>query len=381
MSITTATTTDVSALDLLPTDIEDSLRETVRDLVAARAGAGQAVYDGDRDAADALWAALAEDLGLAGLLVPEEFGGAGATAREAATVLRELGRAAAPVPFLTSAVIATRALLRSLDGPGDGAVRDLLTRVATGETRVAVALPWHLDRWTGESGVSVADGVLTGRLDGVADAAGADLLLVPTGHGPGAELYAVERDAVTVTEVPSFDMSRPLADLRLDGAAGTLLASGTGAVEAIDRALLEGVALMASEQTGLMDWCLATTVDYLGVRRQFGRIVGGFQALKHRMADMHVALVGAEAAARYAAVVLAEESPDVEIAAHVAAAACGPAAVDLAEECVQLHGGIGMTWEHDAHLRLKRAVSDDLALGTAATHRARLAELLGFDTP
>lgn len=381
MSITTATTTDVSALDLLPTDIEDSLRETVRDLVAARAGAGQAVYDGDRDAADALWAALAEDLGLAGLLVPEEFGGAGATAREAATVLRELGRAAAPVPFLTSAVIATRALLRSLDGPGDGAVRDLLTRVATGETRVAVALPWHLDRWTGESGVSAADGVLTGRLDGVADAAGADLLLVPTGHGPGAELHAVERDAVTVTEVPSFDMSRPLADLRLDGAAGTLLASGTGAVEAIDRALLEGVALMASEQTGLMDWCLATTVDYLGVRRQFGRIVGGFQALKHRMADMHVALVGAEAAARYAAVVLAEESPDVEIAAHVAAAACGPAAVDLAEECVQLHGGIGMTWEHDAHLRLKRAVSDDLALGTAATHRARLAELLGFDTP
>ena len=196
----------------------------------------------------------------------------------------------------------------------------------------------------------------------------ADVLLLLEGDA----LYAVR--GATFTPVTSLDMTRPLAEVDLDGADRTLVSDDAAA--AIDRALLTGAGLLAAEQVGLARWSLETTIAYLKERRQFGRVVGGFQALKHRLADLYAEVEQADAAARYAAAALAADDPDVPVAVAVAASFCSDVAVHAAEEAVQLHGGLGMTWEHPAHLHLKRAKADQLVLGTPDQHRARLAPLI-----
>ncbi|MEU7906232.1 acyl-CoA dehydrogenase family protein [Actinoplanes sp. NPDC049118] len=360
--------------DLLYSDVEDDLRASVRDLLADRCepAAVIAMYDGDRSLVDGLWKALAAEMGLAGLLVPEERGGVGASAREAAVVLEELGRAVAPVPFLTSAVIASAVLL---DAEGD-----LLAALASGERTAALAVP--LSTAPGDAIPAAradAGGRLTGAFTSVAGALEADVLLVPAACGDAVGVYAVPASAASIVPVVSLDMTRQLADVTVDGAAAELVvADGELAVR---HALQAGAALLASEQVGVGRWCLDTTVAYLNERRQFGRVVGGFQALKHRLADLYTGVESANAAARYAAVTLAAGDPDAPIATAVAQAFCGDLAVTAAEETVQLHGGIGMTWEHPAHLYLKRAKADQLALGTPGVHRARLADLIDISAP
>ncbi len=147
------------------------------------------------------------------------------------------------------------------------------------------------------------------------------------------------------------------------------------------RPLTVGAAILASEQLGVAQWCLDTTVDYLKTRHQFGRPVGSFQGLKHRLAELWVAVTQARAVARNAAGCVAEGDPDAPIAVAVAQAHCSGVAVRAAEECVQMHGGIGFTWEHPAHLYLKRAKSDAIALGTPDRHRATLARLVDLPAP
>jgi alkylation response protein AidB-like acyl-CoA dehydrogenase len=177
-------------------------------------------------------------------------------------------------------------------------------------------------------------------------------MVVPVRTADGVAVHVVERGAAVTAPVVSLDMARQLADVTLDGASGrVVLADGEAAVRS---ALLAGSALLASEQVGVARWCLEQTVAYLQVRRQFGRVVSGFQALKHRLADLYAEVEAASAAARYAAAALAA-GEDVEIAARVAASYCSDVAVHAAEEAVQLCGGIAMTWEHPAHLYLKRA--------------------------
>lgn len=366
----------MSDLDLLPSDVEEELRASVRDLLADRCppSAVLPLYDGDRSLVAPLWKALATDLGLAGLLVPEERGGAGASAREAAVVLEELGRAAAPVPFLTSSVVAVTVLLEAAPGgPADA----LLARVASGEGTAALAVPLSTAPGGGTPTVTVGDdGRLTGRVTSVAGAIEAEVLLVPAAGRDGTSVYAVPVADATVVPVTSLDMTRQLADLAFENTAGELLLAAPAGAAAVRRGLETGAALLASEQVGVAQWCLRTTVAYLKERRQFGRVVGGFQALKHRLADLYVATESAAAAARYAAVTAAVDDRDRTVAAAVAQAFCGDVAVKAAEEAVQLHGGIGMTWEHPAHLYLKRAKADQLALGTPGMHRARLAGLV-----
>ena len=354
-------------LDLLATDIETDLRATVRGLLADQCepAAVNAIYDGDRSAVAPLWKALAADLGLAGLLVPEELGGAGATAREAGAVLEELGRACAPVPFLTSAVVATTTLQAC---EGDEA-RSLLGALAAGERTAALVVPLSAAVDAALPQVTLADDHLSGSVRSVAGAIEADVLLVPADGG----LYAVAREDAGIAPVSSLDMARQVADISFDGAPAQLLAADAGS--AVRSGLVAGAALLASEQAGVARWCLEETVAYLKVRRQFGRVVGGFQALKHRLADLYAEVESASAAARYAAAALAA-GEDVPVATHVAAAYCGDVAVHAAEEAVQLHGGIGMTWEHPAHLYLKKAKADQLAFGTPGQHRAALAPLV-----
>jgi alkylation response protein AidB-like acyl-CoA dehydrogenase len=357
--------------------LEQELRTTVREMLAeqsppervlARCENGEP-YD------PKLWRILAAEMGLAGLAVPEQYGGGGAGLPEVAVVAEELGRSVAPVPYLGSAVVATTALL----AVGDA---ELLAGLAGGAVTAALAVPFatppgsanlpavQVDvEWVGEVG-----GSLTGTVPGIADALGADVLLVPTAAG----LYDVPAtaDGVDRRPVVSLDLTRPLCDLVLDGAPGRLLAAGPAGAQAVDAALTAGAALLASEQLGVAHWCLESTVEYAKSRYQFARPVGSFQAVKHRLADVWVALAQARAVAEHAAACAGAGDPDTAVAVALAQAFCAPVAVQAAQECVQLHGGIGFTWEHPAHLYLKRAKSASIAFGTADRHRAALAALV-----
>jgi alkylation response protein AidB-like acyl-CoA dehydrogenase len=367
--------------DLLYSQEEEDLRAAVRDLLADRCDAASAIArttsvgTGAGEPHDrTLWKSLAGDMGLAGLLVPEERGGQGAGHREAAVVLEELGRAVAPVPYLTSAVVATEALLACA---GEEADR-LLAGLASGRTVGVLAVSLNTAPGDVPRTARVESGTLHGEFTGVADAQAADVLLVP---GDDGALYAVDATAggVTVTPRVSLDLTRPVDTVTLDGAAATRIADDwAGAVE---RALRAGAGLLASEQLGVAEWVLTETVGYLKERRQFNRQVGGFQALKHRLAKIWLDVVNLRAVARAAADALATGSTDAEVAVAVAQTYASRVAVHAAEEAVQLHGGIGMTWEHPAHLYLKRAKADSIACGSAGRHKERLAELVDLRGP
>ncbi|SEB73120.1 Acyl-CoA dehydrogenase [Streptomyces sp. 2131.1] len=370
----TAQTQSGQAPDLLYSEAEEDLRAAVRSLLADRADAPTVIARTESDTPydPELWKALATGIGAAGLLVPEELGGQGATHREAAVVLEELGRSVAPAPYLTSSVVATEILLAL--GAQDGPASALLTELAEGRRVAVPAVPF-----AAASAANARLDSLDGVVGPVADAAAADVLLVPTADG----LYAVETDApgVRVEPLVALDLTRPLATVTLDGASGTRLADADAGRRAVDRGLLAGAGLLASEQLGLAEWCLTETVRHTRERHQFNRPVGSFQALKHRMAQLWLEVVSARAAARNAADALATGSPDTPLAVAVAQAYCSKVAVHAAEECVQLHGGIGMTWEHPAHLYLKRAKADATAYGTAGRHRETVAALMELPAP
>jgi alkylation response protein AidB-like acyl-CoA dehydrogenase len=358
--------------DLLYSDTEDALRDSVRHLLADRCPlqAVAAMYDPAPPDFSGVWKELAADLGLAGLLVPEQLGGAGAGAREVAVVMEEIGRAVAPVPFLSSAVLATVALLRAGE-------TETLAALANGAVTAALVIPLCTAPSDSVTGVSIGTNGLTGRVSSVAGANAADVLVVPVAGPDGLELHTVSRAAggVDVSPVLALDMTRPLADVRFSGAASWRVDTGS-ADAAVAAAMETGAALLASEQLGVAQWCFDTTLDYVGQRKQFGRAIGSYQAIKHRLADLWVEVTSAAVAARYAADTSARSDEDATVAGAIAQACCSDAAVHAAEECIQLHGGIGMTWEYPAHLYLKRAKSDQLAFGTAYRHRARLAELV-----
>jgi alkylation response protein AidB-like acyl-CoA dehydrogenase len=367
--------------DLLYGEAETELRAAVRSLLDDRCGwrdvqerteTGQTCDTG-------LWRVLAADVGCAGLLIPEVSGGAGASYREAAVVAEEIGRAVAPVPFLGSAVVATAALLAAGD-------TELLAGLAAGTTTAALAVPFTAaatarPQPTVRLGVTGGSGyLLRGTVLGVADALPADVLLVPADGVPFG-LYAVRAADVSLTPVVSLDMTRQLADLTFADAPGSRLVAGARAEQAVAAALAAGAAMLAAEQLGVAERCLEMTVAYLKERRQFGRQIGSFQALKHRAADLWVGVTQARAAARYAAACLTSGDADTPVAIALAKAACSDIAVHAAQECLQLHGGIGFTWEHPTHLYLKRAKSSSLGFGTADRHRASLAGLANLPPP
>lgn len=364
----------MSTGDLLYSDTEDALRDSVRHLFADRCPPETVAraYDEAPQDFSALWRALAADLGVAALLVPESLGGAGAGAREAAVVMEEIGRAVAPVPFLSSAVLATVALLRAGD-------TETLPELAQGSVTAALVVPLSTAPGDPISGVGLSDDGLRGSVSSVAGAAEADVLVVPVAGPGGLELHTVSAaaDGVEVSPLLALDMTRPLANVRFSAAPSSRVGPADGALDgAVTEALQTGAALLASEQLGLAQWCFDTTLAYTKQRKQFGRAIGSYQAIKHRLADLWFEVGSATAVARYAADTHARGDEDAGVAAALAQAYCSGIAVHAAEECVQLHGGIGMTWEYPAHLYLKRAKSDQLALGSAYRHRARLGELV-----
>ena len=382
--------------DMTYTEQETELREAVRSVLDDRAGSNAVLARTETaDTYDAaLWRTLAAEIGCSGLLIPQSLGGAGASFREAAVVCEELGRSVAPVPFLGSAVLATVALLAILEGDDHEreSVTELLTALAAGSATAALIVPFaSMPGIRAEPTVRVmpsADGDaagtyrLSGSVSGVADAIPADVLVVQ-GDGVPPGLFVVQADAAGLNKSPviSLDMTRQLCDLRLDNVPAKRIAAGSQAGRTVAAALQAGAAMLAAEQLGLADRALEITLAYVKQRYQFARPIGSFQALKHRLADWWVAVTQARAASRYAAVCLAERDPDTPIAVALAKAACSDTAVLAGQEMIQLHGGIGFTWEHPAHLYLKRAKSSSIALGTADRHRATLAQLADLPHP
>jgi len=386
--------------DLLYSDAERALSDALASLLADRGGLDKALarVESAQTYDDKLWQAVAADMGCAGLLIPERDGGAGASYREAAAAAEVLGSYVAPVPFLGSAVVATAALLSVSEGSSSSgtpftpakAAADLLAKMADGGVTAALAVPFATApgsgfpasvRVAGPRPGDAATGVarLRGMVSGVADALPAGMLLVPADGVPhGFYLVDMAAEGVGKAPVTSLDMTRQLCDLSFDDAPATLIASGQAASRALDAALAAGAGILAAEQTGLAQRCLDMTVAYVKERKQFARPVGSFQGLKHRLADLWVSITQARAASRYAAACLATGSADAKIAVALAKAYCSEVAVQAAQECVQMHGGIGFTWEHPAHLLLKRAKADSIAFGTADAHRAALASLVNL---
>ncbi|HWS93677.1 MAG TPA: acyl-CoA dehydrogenase family protein, partial [Mycobacterium sp.] len=285
----------MSTGDLLYSDTEEALRDSVRHLFADRCPLESVVraYDpAPQDFSD-IWQTLAAELGVAGLLVPEWLGGAGAGVREAAVVMEEVGRTVAPVPFLSSAVLATVALL----GAGD---TETVSALAQGELTAALVVPLSTSPGGPVARVSIGADGLTGLVTSIAGAGEADVLVVPVAGPDGLELHTVSRTAagVEVSPLLALDMTRPLANVGFSAAASSRVGPAESAVA---EALLTGAALLASEQLGVARWCFDTTLAYAKQRKQFGRTIGSYQAIKHRLADLWFEVDAATAAARYAA--------------------------------------------------------------------------------
>ncbi|TYB42721.1 acyl-CoA dehydrogenase family protein [Actinomadura chibensis] len=354
-----------------PTEEQRELRDALRRLFAERSPSAEVRrLMGTRAGYDpALWSLMADQLGLQGLAISEEHGGAGYGMRELAVVFEEMGRAVVCAPFL--ATITAAAALEA----GDGG-RDLLPGIADGTTIATLAVAengsWDLDGLA----TRVEDGRLRGAKGFVLDGHIADLLLVAARDEDGVGLYAVhgETAGVTRSPLPTVDQTRRLARVAFDGVPARRV-GGRGAVR---RALDVAAVALAAEQLGGAQRTLDMTVEYAKVRRQFGRPIGSFQAIKHRCADMYVQVESARSAVLNAAAAADEDPDGLPAAAALAKAYCSDAFFHAAGEAIQLHGGIGFTWEHDAHLYFKRAQASRQLFGAPARHRERLAALAGL---
>ena len=317
------------------------------------------------------WKALAQDVGLCGLTIPEEHGGLGLGWSAANVVHHELGRALYPGPFLATALAGT-ALVAS-------GAHTWLPAIAAGETVATVALADRRGSWTGAgvTAMAVADGWrLSGRRFFVIAGHAADLLVVLATTESGDALFVVPADApgLSVAPMPGLDLTRRLAVVDL---AGTPAARIGDAAATADVARHLRLAL-AAEAGGGLEWCAATCVEYASTRQQFGRIIGSFQAVAHGCVDLYGASRAARASARWAAVATENGDREAELAGHVAALRAGEDYKTHTEAGIHLLGGIGFTWEHDMHLYYRRARAASALTGGPAGHRLAIAELAGL---
>jgi alkylation response protein AidB-like acyl-CoA dehydrogenase len=358
------------------TDEQTDLRSGLQRLLRERAPIASARALGESGGRHdpATWRAFA-DAGLTSLALPENYGGAGASPVELAIVGEELGRVLHGGPFLSTAVLAAYALLATED---DDACSTYLPAIAGGELTAALAVAEDGGAWR-ESGVTTEaaqrDGEhrLTGHKPLVLDGHDADLLLVGARDGAGVSLYAVEATApgITRTALATLDLTRPMAALTFAATPARLIGKAGGGWDAVESALRTAWIFIAAEQAGGSAQAVEVTAEYARTRRQFGRDIGAFQGVKHRLADMAVRAELSRSAAYWAAW-QEPGSPEAVMGAHVAAAYCGDSYLQTAKDMIQLHGGIGFTWEHDAHLYLRRARADAGLLGGPSAHRSQL---------
>jgi alkylation response protein AidB-like acyl-CoA dehydrogenase len=319
------------------------------------------------------WAQLAGQLGLQGLVIPEKYGGAGAGPVELAVACEEMGRALLCAPYFATAVLAVHAILASGD---QAAAEDYLPAIADGTTIATLAVPEADGAWTTDGLQTRArrsgDGyLLDGRKSFVLDGHVADLILVVAQADDGPSLFAVRGDADGLARRPleTLDMTRKQAALDLNATAGRLIGAEGDAADVVERTLRQAVVALAAEQVGGAQRCLDMSVEYAKIRMQFGRPIGSFQAIKHMCADLLLEVESARSAAYYAAWAAQDGSDELPLVSSLAKAFCSEAYFRAAADNIQIHGGIGFTWEHDAHLYYRRAKSTELMLGTPEEHR------------
>lgn len=338
----------------------------------------------DRGWDEQLWAQMSQQLGLPSLVVPEEYGGSGATMIEAALVMQELGRGLVPSPYFATTAFG---VVPILELAGEDLKQKLLPEVAAGERTMTTALTEPSGVW-GPQGVTLralaaGDRVtLTGTKAYVLDGHTADsILVVALAPGEGTEFgwYLVEGDApgLTRTKVETLDLTRPMATLELEGTPGVPLGEPVP-WSTVAHILDVASVLLAAEMVGGIEAAMTMSVEYAKVRHQFNRPIGSFQAIKHRAAEMAVELDTSRAAMLYAALAAAEGSDELALAAPVAKATAASGFAFTASWNIQIHGGIGFTWEHDAHLYFRRAKADETLLGSVSQYWLELADRVGL---
>ncbi len=356
-----------------------ALREAVGDLIAGSGGiaAARRRLEAGPGYDEQAWRLLGADMGLAGLGLAEDLGGAGGGLAELAVVAEELGRSLLPVPFFSSTVLAGQILSHCPDTAGD-----VLARLSAGGELAAFAGTDSDGCWRPERlPVEAEEGTwrLRGTAEFVLDGANAAHLVVAARTLSGCDLFLVGGDSEGVQRqaLATLDPTRGQASISFDGAVGTPLTTGGGGAEAVEAALNVALVVLAAEQVGGAAACLDMAVEYAKIRHQFSRPIGGFQAIKHRLADL-LLLVEMGRSAVDRALLVEQDPPRLAEAAAVAKIWCSDAFTTVTTENVHIHGGIGFTWEHDAHLYFRRARADEGLLGDATVHRERLATLLSW---
>ena len=363
---------------------QEELRKTVRSFLDQKSPETEVrrLMETDEGYDPAVWKQMGEQLGLQGLIVPEEFGGSGYSYVELGVVLEEMGRALLCAPYFSTVVLAGNALLHSGD---DAAKKDYLPGIASGETIATLAFTEPSGKWD-EAGITMeamkkGDGwVLNGTKSFVLDGATASLILVAARTGKGVSLFGVEGDAsgLTRTALSTMDQTRKQAKLEFNGTPARLIGTEGDGWKTLSTVLDLAAVALAAEQVGGAQKVLDMSVEYAKVRIQFGRPIGSFQAIKHKCADMLLEVESAKSAAYYGMWCASEMNDELPSVASLAKAYCSEAYFHSAAENIQIHGGIGFTWEHPAHLYFKRAKSSELWLGDPALHRDRLGQLLAL---
>jgi alkylation response protein AidB-like acyl-CoA dehydrogenase len=330
----------------------------------------------------AIWKQMGEQLGLQGLIIPEDFGGSGYTYVELGVVLEEMGRALLCAPYFSTVVLAANTLIHSGD---DAAKGDYLPGIASGETIATLAFTEPSGKWD-EAGITLeatqkGDGwTLSGTKSFVIDGATANLILVAARTGKGVSLFAVDGDAsgLTRTSLSTMDQTRKQAKLEFADTPARLIGTEGGGWDTLSTVLDLAAVGLAAEEVGGAQKVLDMAVEYAKVRIQFGRPIGSFQAIKHKCADMLLEVESARSAAYYGMWCAAEMNDELPSVASLAKAYCSEAYFHAAAENIQIHGGIGFTWEHPAHLYFKRAKSSELLFGDPTYHRELLAQRIGI---
>jgi alkylation response protein AidB-like acyl-CoA dehydrogenase len=368
----------------------DELREAVREFLAAKSGenAVRAAMKGAGEVGGgydpAVWEQMARQLRLPGLALPGEYGGDGFGLTELEVVLEEMGAALLCSPFFATVVLAAQALLASAD---EAACARYLPGIAAGRTLATLAAAEGHASWDPAMVAARAERVkegrgwaLTGKKSFVIDGAIADLVLVVARSTAGPGLFAVDRGAPGLRAEPmtTLDPTRAMAVLTFDQVPAVLVGVEGQAGRLMSRVLDLACVALAAEQAGGARRCLEMSAVYARTRFQFGRPIGSFQAVKHKCADMLVRVELAEATAREAARLADEAAAEFGVAAATAHICCSQAYLFAAAENIQVHGGIGFTWEHPAHLYFRRAKSSELLFGGPAVYHERLLDRLGL---
>ncbi len=366
------------------TEEQEELRKTVRQFLEAKSSEAAVREQMETEAGfdPAVWSQMADQMGLQGLAIPEEFGGSGFGYVELGIVLEEMGRSLLCAPFFSSVVLAANTLIHS----GDEAAKAAhLPGIASGETIATLAFTEPSGKWD-ESGITMQATAAGGgwTLDGtkmfVLDGHTANLIIVAARTGKGVSLFTVAGDAagLTRTALSTMDQTRKQAKLEFAGTPATLIGAEGNGWNVLNTVLDLAAVGLAAEQVGGAQKVLEMAVEYAKVRVQFGRPIGSFQAIKHKCADMLLEVESAKSAAYYGMWCAAEMNDELPSVASLAKAYCSEAYFHATAENIQIHGGIGFTWEHPAHLYFKRAKSSELLFGDPTYHRELLAQRIGI---